>query len=288
MDAVIWEARPQLNRPVMVAAFEGWNDAADAASGAVDWLRRRLKATQIARIDPEEFYDFQSTRPEVSLIDGTTRKVSWPANEYYSARVDEVGRDLVLFSGVEPNLKWRTFCSTVIGVAKETGCEMVVTLGALLADVPHTRPTRLTGTAIDPELIARLGLSHSRYEGPTGIVGVLHDFCRQAGMPSVSLWAPVPHYVASPPNPKATRALLERLSDVLAIPIGLGDLAEASVAWEARVNELVGSDADIAAYVRQLEERNDDQLDEETLPSGDTLAAELERFLRDQRPGSER
>jgi len=284
MDAVIWEARPQLNRPVMVAAFEGWNDAADAASGAVDWLRRRLKATQIARIDPEEFYDFQSTRPEVSLIDGTTRKVSWPANEYYSARVDEVGRDLVLFSGVEPNLKWRTFCSTVIGVAKETGCEMVVTLGALLADVPHTRPTRLTGTAIDPELIARLGLSHSRYEGPTGIVGVLHDFCRQAGMPSVSLWAPVPHYVASPPNPKATRALLERLSDVLAIPIGLGDLAEASVAWEARVNELVGSDADIAAYVRQLEERNDDQLDEETLPSGDTLAAELERFLRDQRP----
>jgi len=288
MDAVIWEARPQLNRPVMVAAFEGWNDAADAASGAVDWLRRRLKATQIARIDPEEFYDFQSTRPEVSLIDGTTRKVSWPANEYYSARVDEVGRDLVLFSGVEPNLKWRTFCSTVIGVAKETGCEMVVTLGALLADVPHTRPTRLTGTAIDPELIARLGLSHSRYEGPTGIVGVLHDFCRQAGMPSVSLWAPVPHYVASPPNPKATRALLERLSDVLAIPIGLGDLAEASVAWEARVNELVGSDADIAAYVRQLEERNDDQLDEETLPSGDTLAAELERFLRDQRPGTER
>jgi len=284
MDAVIWEARPQLNRPVMVAAFEGWNDAADAASGAVDWLRRRLKATQIARIDPEEFYDFQSTRPEVSLIDGTTRKVSWPANEYYSARVDEVGRDLVLFSGVEPNLKWRTFCSTVIGVAKETGCEMVVTLGALLADVPHTRPTRLTGTAIDPELIARLGLSHSRYEGPTGIVGVLHDFCRQAGMPSVSLWAPVPHYVASPPNPKATRALLERLSDVLAIPIGLGDLAEASVAWEARVNELVGSDADIAAYVRQLEERDDDQIDEQDLPSGDTLAAELERFLRDQRP----
>ena len=284
MDAVVWEARPQLNRPVMVAAFEGWNDAADAASGAVDWLRRRLKATQIAHLDPEEFYDFQATRPEVSLIDGTTRKVSWPTNEYYSARVEEVGRDLVLFSGVEPNLKWRTFCSTVIGVAKETGCEMVVTLGALLADVPHTRPTRLTGTAIDPELIARLGLSHSRYEGPTGIVGVLHDFCRQAGMPSVSLWAPVPHYVASPPNPKATRALLERLSDVLAIPIGLGDLAEAAVAWEARVNELVSSDADIAAYVRQLEEREDDQLDEDNLPSGDTLAAELERFLRDQRP----
>jgi proteasome assembly chaperone (PAC2) family protein len=284
MDAVIWEARPQLNRPVMVAAFEGWNDAADAASGAVTWLRRRLKAIQIARIDPEEFYDFQSTRPEVSLIEGTTRKVSWPANECFAAHVEEVGRDLVLLSGVEPNLKWRTFCNTVIGVARETGCEMVVTLGALLADVPHTRPTRLTGTAVDPELIARLGLSHSRYEGPTGIVGVLHDFCRQAGMPSVSLWAPVPHYVASPPNPKATQALLERLSEVLAIPMGMGDLAEAAVGWEARVNELVGSDPDIAAYVRQLEERDDDQIDEESLPSGDTLAAELERYLRDQRP----
>jgi proteasome assembly chaperone (PAC2) family protein len=284
MDAVIWEGRPQLNRPVMVAAFEGWNDAADAASGAVTWLRRRLKATQIARIDPEDFYDFQSTRPEVSLVEGTTRKVSWPNNDCFAAHVEEVGRDLVLLSGVEPNLKWRTFCTTVIGLAKETGCEMVVTLGALLADVPHTRPTRLTGTAVDPELIERLGLSHSRYEGPTGIVGVLHDFCRQAGMPSVSLWAPVPHYVASPPNPKATRALLERLSDVLEIPIGLGDLAEAAVAWEARVNELVGSDADIAAYVRQLEERDDDQIDEESLPSGDTLAAELEKYLRDQRP----
>ena len=197
--------------------------------------------------------------------------------------MEEVGRDLLLFSGVEPNLRWRTFCSTVIGLARDTGCEMVVTLGALLADVPHTRPTRLTGTAVDPELIARLGLSHSRYEGPTGIVGVLHDACRQAGMPSVSLWAPVPHYVASPPNPKATQALLERLGEVLGMPIGLGDLAEAAVAWEARVNELVGSDADIAAYVRQLEERDDDQIDEQSLPSGDTLAAELERFLRDQR-----
>jgi proteasome assembly chaperone (PAC2) family protein len=267
----------------MVAAFEGWNDAADAASAAVTWLRRRLRATHIARIDPEEFYDFQATRPEVSLVEGTTRKITWPANDCFAAHVEEVGRDLVLFSGVEPNLKWRTFCSTVIGLARDTGCEMVVTLGALLADVPHTRPTRLTGTAVDPELIERLGLSHSRYEGPTGIVGVLHDACREAGMPSVSLWAPVPHYVASPPNPKATRALLERLGEVLGVPIGLGELTEAAVAWEARVNELVGSDADIAAYVRQLEERDDDQIDEDSLPSGDTLAAELERFLREQR-----
>src|SRR5207249_9411752 len=171
---------------------------------------------------------------------------------------------------------WRTFRAAVIGVARETGCEMVATRGALLADVPHTRPTRLTGTAVDPELIAKLGLSHSRYEGPTGIVGVLHDACRQAGMPSVSLWAPVPHYVASPPNPKATRALLERLGEVLGMPIGLGDLAEAALAWEARVNELVGSDADIGAYVRQLEERDEDQIEEEILQSGDTLAATAE------------
>ena len=285
MQPLVWESRPDgLRAPALVCAFTGWNDAGDAASAAIQFLGASLGATRFATIDPEEFYDFQSTRPEVSLIEGTTRKVSWPANECFAAHVEEVGRDLVLFSGVEPNLKWRTFCTTVIGLARETGCEMVVTLGALLADVPHTRPTRLTGTAVDPELIARLGLSHSRYEGPTGIVGVLHDFCRQAGMPSVSLWAPVPHYVASPPNPKATRALLERLSDVLNIPIGLGDLAEAAVAWEARVNELVSSDADIAAYVRQLEERDDDQIDEESLPSGDTLAAELERYLRDQRP----
>jgi len=283
MDRVTWEDHPTLNRPVMVAAFEGWNDAADAASGAVAWLRLRWRATRFARIDPEEFYDFQVARPQVSLIDGVTRMISWPANDCFSAHVEEVGRDIVLLSGIEPNLRWRSFCSTVIDVAREAGCEMIVTLGALLADVPHTRPIRLTGTAADPELIERLGLSHSRYEGPTGIVGVLHDACRQAGMPSVSFWAPVPHYVASPPNPKATRALIERLAELLDIPIGVGDLAEAAVAWEERVNDLVASDADVEAYVRQLEERDDDQLDERNLPTGDTLAAELEKFLRDQR-----
>jgi proteasome assembly chaperone (PAC2) family protein len=283
MDRVTWEDRPQLNRPVMVAAFEGWNDAADAASGAVAWLRLRWRATRFARIDPEEFYDFQVARPQVSLIDGVTRMISWPANDCFSAHIEEVGRDIVLLSGIEPNLRWRSFCSTVIDVAREAGCEMIVTLGALLADVPHTRPIRLTGTAADPELIERLGLSHSRYEGPTGIVGVLHDACRQAGMPSVSFWAPVPHYVASPPNPKASRALIERLAELLDIPIGVGDLAEAAVAWEERVNDLVASDADVEAYVRQLEERDDDQLDERNLPTGDTLAAELEKFLRDQR-----
>ena len=282
MEPVIWTERPNLQRPVMVAAFEGWNDAADAASGAVTWLRHRWRATRFAGIDPEEYYDFQSTRPNVTLTDGLSREISWPTNEVFSAHVEEVGRDFVLLSGVEPNLRWRTFCASIIGIARETGCEMVVTLGALLADVPHTRPIKLTGTAVDPELIERLGLSQSRYQGPTGIVGVLHDACRQAGMPSVSLWAPVPHYVASPPNPKATRALIERLADLLQVPLGVGDLTQAASAWEERVDELVRSDPDVAAYVEQLEERDDDQIDEDDLPSADVLAAELERFLRDQ------
>jgi proteasome assembly chaperone (PAC2) family protein len=283
MDAVIWEARPRLNRPVMVAAFEGWNDAADAASGAVTWLRRRLKATQIAHLDPEEFYDFQATRPEVSLVEGTTRKVSWPANECYAGRVDEVGRDLVLFSGVEPNLKWRSFCSTVIGLARETGCEMVVTLGALLADVAHTRPVNITGAATDTDLIARLGLTRSRYEGPTGIVGVLHDACRAEGVASASLWAPVPHYVATPPNPLATRALLERLGSLVGVSLELDELDELAREWRQRVDEVVAEDDDVRAYVRKLEERAElQEVDESEIPSGDALAAELERFLRDE------
>ncbi|MGH9035831.1 MAG: PAC2 family protein [Acidimicrobiia bacterium] len=283
MDRVSWQDRPALQRPVMVAAFEGWNDAADAASGALAWLRGRWRAKRMASIEPEEFFDFQVSRPQVSLIDGVTRQITWPANDVFSAHIEEVGRDVVLLSGVEPNLRWKTFCDTVLDVARGTGCEMVVTLGALLADVPHTRPIRLTGTAADPELIERLGLSHSRYEGPTGIVGVLHDACRGAGVPSVSLWAPVPHYVASPPNPKATRALIERLAELMGVPVGVGDLVEAAAAWEERVNELVASDPDVSAYVRQLEERDDDQIDERDLPTGETLAAELERFLRDQR-----
>jgi proteasome assembly chaperone (PAC2) family protein len=283
VDPLVWHDSPVLRRPVMVAAFEGWNDAGDAASGALAWLRHRWDASRIAGIEPEEFFDFQVSRPHVSLVDGVTRKITWPANDCYAARLEKADRDVVLLAGVEPNLRWRTFCQTVLTVAGQTGCEMVVTLGALLADVPHTRPVKLTGTAADPELIERLGLQHSRYEGPTGIVGVLHDTCRKHGIPSVSLWAPVPHYVATPPNPKATRALLERLGELLRIPVELGELAAAAQAWEQRVDELVSSDPDVSAYVRQLEERADNRMDEEELPSGESLAAELERFLRDHR-----
>jgi len=284
MDPVIWDEHSPLNRPVMVAAFEGWNDAADAASGAVTWLRRRLKATHIAHIDPEEFYDFQATRPEVSLVEGTTRKISWPANDCFAGRVEEVGRDLVLFSGVEPNLRWRTFCSTVIDVARRTGCEMVVTLGALLADVPHTRPTRLTGTAVDPELIARLGLSHSRYEGPTGIVGVLQDACVQAGVPAISIWAAVPHYVSQPPSPKATLALLHRVEEVLDMEVPLGGLPEQAEEWQRTVSEMADEDEDVRNYVRALEERGDAETPlNET--SGEAIAADFERYLRRRRHG---
>ena len=285
MEELTWHDRPVLRRPVMVVAFEGWNDAADAASGAVTWLRRRWRASRFADIDPEEFYDFQVVRPSVTLVDGVTSRIVPPANGFFAAHVEEVGRDVVLLAGVEPNLRWKRFCSLVLSVVQETRCEMLVTLGALLADVPHTRPIRLTGTAADRELIEHLGLQRSRYEGPTGIVGVLHDACRREGMPSVSLWASVPHYVASPSNPKATRALVERLAELLGLPIGAGDLAQAAGAWEGQVNELVASDPDVSAYVRQLEERDANQVDERELPTGEALAAELERFLREQRGG---
>ncbi len=219
------------------------------------------------------------------LVDGVTSRIVRPANDFFAAHVEEVGRDVVLLAGVEPNFRWKKFCSTVLYVVRETGCEMIVTLGALLADVPHTRPIRLTGTAPDRELVEHLGLQHSRYEGPTGILGVLHDVCRREEVPSVSLWASVPHYVASSSNPKATRALVERLARLLKLPIGIGHLTQAAGAWEKRVNDLVSSDPDVSAYVRQLEERDDNQVDERELPTGETLAAELERFLREQRGG---
>ena len=272
-----WEHRPQLRRPVMVAAFEGWNDAADAASGAARWLADFLGARGFATLDPEEFYDFTSTRPEVRLVDGVTRAIEWPTNELASARLPGPERDVVFLHGIEPQLKWRTFCQALVGVASDLGVEMVITLGALLADVPHTRPVRVTGTAADPELVARLGLSTSRYEGPTGIVGVLHDACARAGVRSASLWAAVPHYVAPTPSPKATLALVERTATLLDTEVAPVDLQIAAAAYERQVSEMVESDEDVAAYVRQLEEADDgEDLD------ADDLAEQAERFLRDQ------
>jgi proteasome assembly chaperone (PAC2) family protein len=279
MASLAWEQRPELRRPVLVAGFEGWNDAASAASEAAGWLTRQFGATKMASMDPEEHFDFQSARPTVELVDGVTRDLTWPANEFFAVPVD--ARDLVVLRGVEPNLRWPSFCREVLGVASETGCEMVVTLGALLADVPHTRPVRVTGATTDPELMASLHLQRSRYEGPTGIVGVLHDTARATGVASASLWAPVPHYVSTPPNPLATRALLDRLAQLLGTAFELGDLDELSQAWQTRVNEVVSQDDDVSSYVGQLEERYDTEA-ETDIPSGEGLADEVEQFLRDR------
>jgi len=279
MSSLAWEQRPELRRPVLVAGFEGWNDAASAASEAAGWLTRQFGATKMASMDPEEHFDFQSARPTVELVDGVTRDLTWPANEFFAVPVD--ARDLVVLRGVEPNLRWPSFCREVLGVAGETGCEMVVTLGALLADVPHTRPVRVTGATTDPELMASLHLQRSRYEGPTGIVGVLHDTARATGIASASLWAPVPHYVSTPPNPLATRALLDRLAQLLGTTFELGELDELSQAWQTRVNEVVSQDDDVRSYVGQLEERYDAEA-ETDIPSGEGLADEVEQFLRDR------
>ena len=279
MPSLAWEQRPELRRPVLVAGFEGWNDAASAASEAAGWLTRQFGATKMASMDPEEHFDFQSARPTVELVDGVTRDLTWPANEFFAVPVD--ARDLVVLRGVEPNLRWPSFCRDVLGVAGETGCEMVVTLGALLADVPHTRPVRVTGATTDPELMASLHLQRSRYEGPTGIVGVLHDTARATGIASASLWAPVPHYVSTPPNPLATRALLDRLARLLGTTFELGDLDELSQAWQTRVDEVVSQDDDVRSYVGQLEERYDTEA-ETDIPSGEGLADEVEQFLRDR------
>jgi proteasome assembly chaperone (PAC2) family protein len=288
-DGLLWDKRPgTLRRPVLVAGFEGWNDAADASSAAAAWLTQHATtATRLASIDPEEHFDFQGRRPHVELAGGVTRTVTWPENVFFSVERDD--RDLVVLRGIEPSYKWRSFCRAVLTVARDTGCEMVVTLGALLADVPHTRKARVTGASTDAELVDRLGLAASRYEGPTGIVGVLHDQCRAESVPSVSLWAPVPHYLAAPPNPPATLALLERVSTLCELGLDLARLERTSAAWREKVDEVTGADDDVRGYVQTLEERFDQESGSDTswganLPSGDELASEVERYLRDQRP----
>src|SRR6476646_6646572 len=234
-DELQIERKPDLERPVLIAAFRGWNDGAQGASLAGGYLAKIWNAQQFASIDPETFYDFQSTRPMVSLVDGITRRIDWPDNDFYSASPEALGRGALLLLGVEPNLRWRRFSSLIVDLAREHEVELVVTLGALLADVPHTRPAPVTGTATDPELVERLGLQTSRYEGPTGIVGVLHDACRAASLPSVSLWAAVPHYVSLAPSPRAALALCDRLATLLDVPLDTTELDEASDAYEQQV-----------------------------------------------------
>jgi proteasome assembly chaperone (PAC2) family protein len=266
---------------VLVAAFRGWNDGAQGASLALGYLAQAWAAERFADIDPEEFYDFQVTRPHVALVDGETRRVDWPETAFFHAPLPGAERDAVLLLGIEPNLRWRAFTGAITELAQELGVELVVTLGALLADVPHTRPAPVTGSATDPELVRQLGLGASRYEGPTGIVGVLHDVCRSAGIPSASLWAAVPHYASLAASPKAALALSSRFADLVGADVDLGELERASEAYEAQVSEAVAENEETAAYVQSLEERRDALGDELDLPSGDALAEELTRFLRE-------
>ncbi|HEY7197696.1 MAG TPA: PAC2 family protein [Gaiellaceae bacterium] len=266
---------------MLVAAFRGWNDGAQGASLAAGFLAQQFGARRFGDIDPEEFYDFQATRPLVALEEGMTRRVDWPENAFYHAELPAASRDIVLLLGIEPNLRWRTFCATIAGLAGELGVELVVTLGALLADVPHTRPAPVTGSASDPDLVRELGLTFSRYEGPTGIVGVLHDACGAAGLPSASLWAAVPHYASLASSPRAALALCSRLGVLLDTSFDLEELERAAEAYERQVSEAVAQDEETQQYVLELERRRDAIGDELDIPSGDTLAAELTRFLRE-------
>jgi proteasome assembly chaperone (PAC2) family protein len=274
--------RPSLRSPVLISAFRGWNDGGQGASLAGGYLAKTWQAARFAEIEPENFYDFQATRPHVSLVEGQTRHIDWPENAFYHSSIPGLDRDAVLLLGIEPNLRWRTFTGMIVDLARDLGVELMITLGSLLADVPHTRPSPVTGGATDPELIERLGLQRSRYEGPTGIVGVLHDACNRANIPSVSLWAAVPHYVSLAPSPRAALALCQRLGDILGTTIDVDELEEASNRYSDQVTEAVASDEETAAYVEELEQRAEMLDDDEELPSGESLAAELTRFLRER------
>ena len=289
MSELRMAGRPALRRPVLIAAFRGWNDGGQGATLAAGYLARTWEAERFADIDPEGFVDFQANRPHVSLDEGLTRKIDWPENAFYHAAVPGTERDAILLLGVEPSLRWRTFCSLVLGLARDLDVELVVTLGSLLADVPHTRAAPVTGAASDPALVESLGLQHSRYEGPTGIVGVLQDACRREGLAAASLWAAVPHYVSLAPSPRAARALCDRLGQLLEIAIDTTELADAEESYAEQVTEAVSSDEETAAYVAELERRTDelDLEEHEDLPSGDTLAAELTRFLREREAGGD-
>jgi proteasome assembly chaperone (PAC2) family protein len=285
MEAVRWEGQPpELRSPVLVAAFAGWNDAANAATAALEAAATSLDAEVAAAIDPEEFFDFQVTRPTIRLAEGQTRRIDWPSNTLVVARPPGAERDLALLSGIEPNLRWRTFANAICDMADQLGAEMVVTLGALIADVAHTRPVPITGLATDAELVERLGLSRTTYEGPTGIVGVIHDACRDRGLSSASLWAAVPHYVAAVPNPKAALALLRRLEGLVGIAVEASELEEAADRFEGQINQAVSANPEIGELVRRLEEEQAESIDFGDVPSGDDIASEFQRFLR-QRGG---
>lgn len=279
---------PSLRNPVLVAAFEGWNDAGEAASDAIEHLELLWDAEPLAELDSEDYFDYQSNRPTIRQVKGVTREIQWPSTRLSVCSPPASSRDVVLLSGVEPNLRWRSFCAEVIELIEELEIETVVILGALLADTPHTRPVPVTGSAYSSEAAEQFRLEQSRYEGPTGITGVLQDELVKAGIPAVSFWAAVPHYIAQPPNPKATIALLRRVEDVLDIEVPLGELPAQAEDWEEAVNEMTNEDEDIGEYVRSLEERGDAETDiSEDIAKidGDAIAAEFEKYLRRRGPG---
>jgi proteasome assembly chaperone (PAC2) family protein len=288
MDALTFTSIPALNRPILLLAFSGWNDAGGSATFAVKFLAQRLAAHKFASIDPETFYNFAEQRPQVRIRNGE-REILWPANEFSYARDPGLMQDVIVGLGVEPHLRWRAYTEAIQQVVQECKVELVVTLGALLADVSYARPVRLTGAASDPSLARRLHLSVSKYEGPTGIVGVLNDVCCRHGLPAISIWANVPHYLAASPNIKAALALVRRAFTLLDFSADLSDLERAARDFDQRVAQVLASDPKVAEYVRRLEERDTEEDEEEeadsteALPSGEDLVRELERFLRDQR-----
>ena len=276
----------KLTSPVIIAAFEGWNDAGEAASGVINHLSLAWQATPVGAIDPEDYYDFQVTRPVTEVAEGRTERLIWPTTRLLAAKQEATDRDLLLVHGIEPNMRWRGFCSELVSSFSELGIELVVLLGALLADSPHTRPVPVAAAASDPALAADLRAEPVDYKGPTGIVGVLQHACADAGIPAVSLWASVPHYVAQPPCPKATLALIRGVEDVLDVSLPLADLPQEARAWERGVDELAEQDTEVADYVRTLEEAKDAT----DLPeaSGDAIAREFERYLRRRRDPGDR
>ncbi|HTO25171.1 MAG TPA: PAC2 family protein [Gaiellaceae bacterium] len=282
MSELTMSSRPELRRPVLLAAFRGWNDGGQGASLAGGYLAKQWAAERFAEIDAEEFFDFQAARPHVSLVDGLTRKIEWPENAFFHAPIPGADRDVVIMLGIEPNLRWRTFGKLIVGLAQDLGIELVVTLGSLLADVPHTRPAPVTAAGSDAKLVAELGLEPSRYEGPTGIVGIVLDACREAQIASVSLWAAVPHYVSLAPSPRAALALCTRFGELLDVDVDVAELEQAATEYSEQVSEAVSADAETAAYVEELERRVDLLEEAEDIPSGESLAAELTRFLRER------
>jgi len=289
MDPLSFVTIPTLNRPILVMAFAGWNDAGDSATFAAKFLSQRLAAHKFASLDPETFYNFVEKRPQVRVRNGE-REILWPANEFSYVRDAGLVQDVIIGIGVEPHLRWRAYIDSILQVVQQCRVELVVTLGALLADVVYSRPVRITGSASDPTLAQRLHLSTSRYEGPTGIVGTLNDACKRQGLPAISIWANVPHYIAASPNIKAAMVLVRRVFTLLDFSADLSDLESAASDFDQRVANVLASDAKVAEYVRRLEERDEDDDEEEeypgntdALPSGEDLARELEEFLREQR-----